>query len=50
MAIFPEARERKLKKKICRKCKARNPWTSKKCRKCGSSDLRPKKLEKRTKG
>ncbi|RLG21188.1 50S ribosomal protein L40e [Candidatus Micrarchaeota archaeon] len=49
MAIFPEARERRLRKKICRKCGASNPWTAKKCRKCGSKDLRPKKLEKKGK-
>lgn len=49
MAIFPEARERLLKKKICRKCTARNPWTAKQCRKCGSKQLRPKKKEKKVK-
>ncbi len=49
MPIFPEVKERLLKKKICMKCSARNPWTAKKCRKCGSTDLRPKKMGKKMK-
>ena len=49
MAIFPETKERRLRKKICRKCTARNPWTATQCRKCGSKQLRPKKGEKKVK-
>jgi len=49
VAIFPELKERVFKKKICRKCKAKNPWNAKKCRKCGSKQLRPKKGEKKVK-
>ena len=41
------AMEKILKKKICRKCGARNPWNAKRCRKCGSNSLRPKKSGKR---
>jgi len=41
------AMEKILKKKICRKCGARNPWNAKRCRKCGSNSLRPKKTGKR---
>ncbi|MEM3411704.1 MAG: 50S ribosomal protein L40e [archaeon] len=48
MAIFPEAK-RRLLKKICRDCKTRNPWNAKVCRKCGSTALRPKKLESKKK-
>ena len=49
MAIDPAAKKRLLEKKICRKCKARNPMTAKKCRKCGYSNLRTKKGEKKAK-
>ena len=49
MVILPETKDRLLKKQICRKCKSANAWTAKKCRKCGSSQLRPKKGEKKTK-
>ena len=49
MPVFPEAKERRMRKKICRKCKARNPWNAKKCRKCGSTSMRPKKAEKKVK-
>ncbi|MEM0372750.1 MAG: 50S ribosomal protein L40e [archaeon] len=49
MAIFPEMKARKLLKKICRKCKSKNAWNAEKCRKCGSSQLRPKKGEKKVK-
>jgi large subunit ribosomal protein L40e len=49
-ATFPEAKARRLRKKICKKCKARNPWTAKKCRKCGYDKLRPKKAERKVKG
>ncbi|GBE55603.1 MAG TPA: 50S ribosomal protein L40e [Euryarchaeota archaeon] len=47
MARFPEAENRLFHVKICRKCKARNPWLADKCRKCGSKSLRTKKKEKR---
>jgi large subunit ribosomal protein L40e len=45
MARFPEAEKRLFHHKVCRKCKARNPWLAKKCRKCGSKALRPKRKE-----
>ncbi len=35
--------ERRLNKTICRKCGAINPPNAKKCRRCRSKDLRPKK-------
>ena len=44
---FPEAVERRLNKKICMKCNARNAPTAKRCRKCGSPDLRMKAKERR---
>ncbi|MHA1717931.1 MAG: 50S ribosomal protein L40e [Promethearchaeota archaeon] len=31
---------------ICRKCGARNPFRAKKCRRCHSKDLRPKRRER----
>lgn len=34
---------------VCRKCKARNRVGVEKCRKCGSTYLRPKRKEKRVK-
>jgi ribosomal protein L40E len=34
---------------ICRKCKARNKDTAKKCRKCGSIYMRPKRKDIRVK-
>ncbi len=34
---------RVLNKMVCRKCGALNPPGAKKCRRCGSKDLRPKK-------
>lgn len=34
---------------ICKKCKSRNKIGSKKCRKCGSPYLRPKKKNVRAK-
>jgi len=49
MAIFPEVKKRRLNKKVCMKCYTVNPKTAKKCRKCGSSALRPKKMEKKVK-
>lgn len=45
--VSPEVKERMLKKKICMKCGTKNAWGAKKCRKCGSSQLRPKKAEKK---
>ncbi|MGC8567942.1 MAG: 50S ribosomal protein L40e [Candidatus Micrarchaeia archaeon] len=42
MGKFPIADAELSKVLICRKCKARNKITATKCRKCGSSDLRPK--------
>jgi large subunit ribosomal protein L40e len=50
MPGFPEAKARRLKKKICRHCKARNPWGAEKCRRCGYRALRPKKTERKAKG
>ncbi len=44
---FAEAIERRLNKKICMKCDARNPPTAKKCRKCGYTGLRMKAKERR---
>ena len=37
---------RVLNKLVCRKCGALNPSGAKKCRRCRSRDLRPKKLGK----
>ncbi len=39
--------ERRLDRMICMKCNARNPPGAKRCRKCGSKDLRPKHKEKK---
>ncbi|MBS3060505.1 MAG: 50S ribosomal protein L40e [DPANN group archaeon] len=47
MPIFPELKARMFDKTVCRKCKARNPKTVKKCRKCGSDQLRSKKQGKK---
>ncbi len=47
MARFPEAEARTLNKKICMSCYARNPVRSSRCRKCRSTDLRPKAKEGR---
>jgi large subunit ribosomal protein L40e len=49
MAVFPEAKARRLRKKICRRCKGRNSWGAIKCRRCGCKDLRPKKAERKVK-
>ncbi len=46
MAKFPEAEAVILGVKICMKCKARNPATATKCRKCGYRYLRAKKKGK----
>ncbi|MFW5902628.1 MAG: 50S ribosomal protein L40e [archaeon] len=40
-------KERRLNRKICRKCKSRNPPSADKCRKCGSKQLRMKSKETR---
>ena len=47
MARFPEAERRLLHKKICMKCYARNAMRATRCRKCGSTELRPKAKEAR---
>ena len=47
MARFPEAEARTLVKKICMDCSSRNAWKAKRCRRCGSKDLRPKAREPR---
>ena len=39
------ARRKLLYVQICRKCYARNALRAKKCRKCGSTRLRPKNRE-----
>ncbi|MCL4329795.1 MAG: 50S ribosomal protein L40e [Candidatus Thermoplasmatota archaeon] len=44
---FPEAVERRLNKLVCMKCDARNAPKAKRCRKCGSTELRPKAKERR---
>ncbi len=43
MGKFPEADAEIAKIQICLRCKARVPITLKKCRKCGSEYLRPKR-------
>ena len=47
MGKFPEADAEIVKVKICLRCKARNPITAKKCRKCGSTYFRPKRKERK---
>ncbi len=42
MGKFPEADARLLNKKVCMHCYATNPPKATRCRKCGSTDLRPK--------
>jgi len=49
MGKFPEADKRLSEILICRKCKSRNKKTAKKCRKCGSAYMRPKRKEIRVK-
>jgi large subunit ribosomal protein L40e len=44
---FQEAIERRLNKKICMRCDARNPLKATKCRKCGYTGLRMKAKERR---
>ena len=43
MVKFPEAEAELFNIKICLRCKARNPKSVKKCRKCGYTKFRPKK-------
>ena len=47
MARFPEAERRRLHKMICMQCYARNAMRATRCRKCGSTELRPKAKEAR---
>ncbi len=47
MARFPEAERRRLLKMICMQCYARNAPRATRCRKCGSTELRPKAKEAR---
>jgi large subunit ribosomal protein L40e len=47
MARFPEAERRLLHKMICMQCYARNAMRATRCRKCGSTELRPKAKEAR---
>ncbi len=47
MARFKEAEARLLDKTVCMSCYATNPKKADRCRKCGSSDLRPKAKESR---
>ncbi|KJE49242.1 MULTISPECIES: 50S ribosomal protein L40e [Acidiplasma] len=42
---FPEAVERRLNKKICMRCYARNSIRAERCRKCGYTGLRVKSKE-----
>ena len=45
MARFQEAVDRLFNKKICMKCSASNPPKAKRCRRCGSDELRTKSRE-----
>jgi large subunit ribosomal protein L40e len=45
MPRYEEAEARLFNKKICMKCNARNPPRARKCRKCGSKELRLKNKE-----
>jgi len=47
VARFPEAERRRLHKMICMQCYARNAMRATRCRKCGSTELRPKAKEAR---
>ena len=47
MGKFPEADARLLNKKVCMHCNATNPPRAKRCRKCGSTELRVKAREPR---
>ncbi|MCQ2052672.1 MAG: 50S ribosomal protein L40e [archaeon] len=45
MARFKEAESRFLDKTVCMDCYATNAKSAKRCRKCGSSAIRPKSKE-----
>ncbi|MEM0139747.1 MAG: 50S ribosomal protein L40e [Ferroplasma sp.] len=45
---FPEAIERRLNRKICMRCYARNSINALKCRKCGYTGLRVKSKERKS--
>ncbi len=45
---FPEAIERRLNKKICMRCYARNAISATRCRKCGYTGLRIKAKERKS--
>ena len=47
MARFPEAEKRLLIMMICMNCYARNAIRATRCRKCHSTELRPKAKEAR---
>jgi large subunit ribosomal protein L40e len=49
MGKIPEADAELARIKICLRCKARNPITAKKCRKCGYKRFRKKSAVIRTK-
>jgi len=49
MGKFAEADAVVSRISICRKCKARNKNTARKCRKCGSVYMRPKRKDIRVK-
>jgi len=49
MGKFPEGDAEISKIVICKRCKTRNKKTVPKCRKCGSSYLRPKRKDIRAK-
>lgn len=49
MAKFPEADAELAKIMICMRCNTRNKRGVEKCRKCGSTYLRPKRREIRAK-
>lgn len=49
MGKFAEADAEIIKIAICRKCKSRNKKGVAKCRKCGSTFLRPKRKDIRVK-
>ncbi|MEM2941059.1 MAG: 50S ribosomal protein L40e [Thermoproteota archaeon] len=42
-------KNRRLRFMVCRSCGARNAIAAKKCRKCHSKNLRPKRTERRAK-
>jgi large subunit ribosomal protein L40e len=46
MAKIVEAEQRRMNVKVCMKCNARNNKKAERCRKCGSTQLRPKNKKK----